>query len=71
MSSKMTAIEFVQRYIFPMILIGYGIFVLVDEWYMSSSRWAGFIAIGLGIILAVIGMNLERKDKVEREENGG
>lgn len=70
MSSKMTAIEFVQRYIFPMILIGYGIFVLVDEWYMSSSRWAGFIAIGLGIILAVIGMNLERKDKEEREENG-
>ena len=64
----MTAVEFVQRYIFPLILIGYSVIMLVIEWPVSSRWWSWFFAIGFGIILLVIGLSFELgNDRKERE----
>ena len=66
----MTAEEWVKRNLFPLIIIAYGVFVLVTEWHVSSSRWAGFIAIGLGIIIGILGFMVRRTEKKKQERIG-
>lgn len=60
-------VEWVKRNLFPLIIVAYGVFVLVTEWHLSSSRWAGFIAIGLGIVIAILGIIIRKKEKQEED----